>query len=93
VLSLGFRPVPDPTQPYGFDVEQTVPCDRWLREGQQTLDNALLRALLRESVPALQQEIPGLGQTVAVDVKHSYGWVQENNPKAYLSRPWVLLRA
>ena len=85
VLELGFRPVLDPTQPYGFDVQQTVPCDRWLREGQQTLDNAVLRALLRETVHALQQEIPGLGETVAVDVKHIYAWVQENNPKAYVT--------
>jgi hypothetical protein len=85
VLELGFRPVPDPTQPYGFDVEQTVPCDRWLRHKQQTLDNAVLRALLRESVHALQQEIPGLGQSVAIDVKHIYAWVQENNPKAYVT--------
>jgi hypothetical protein len=77
--------VPDPTQPYGFDVEQTVPCDRWLRHKQQSLDNTLLRALLRETVHALQQEIPGLGETVAVDVKHIYAWVQENNPKAYVS--------
>lgn len=85
VLEVGFRPVPDPTQPYGFDVEQTVPCDRWLRHKQQSLDNTLLRALLRETVHALQQEIPGLGETVAVDVKHIYAWVQENNPKAYVS--------
>jgi DDE family transposase len=85
VLELGFRPVMDPTQPYGFDVQQTVPCDRWLRHKQQTLDNTLLRALLRQTVHALQQEIPGLGETVAVDVKHIYAWVQENNPKAYVS--------
>src|SRR5581483_1636987 len=31
VLEIGFRPVLDPGAPYGFDVEQTVPCDRWLR--------------------------------------------------------------
>ena len=34
---------------------------------------------------ALLQEIPGLGETVAVDVKHIYAWVQENNPKAYVT--------
>jgi len=85
VLELGFRPVSDPTGRYGFDVEQTVPCDRWLRQKQQTVDNALLRALLRQTVHVLQQEIPGLGETVAIDVKHIYAWVQENNPKAYVS--------
>jgi hypothetical protein len=85
VLELGFQPLLDPTQRYGFDVEATVPCDRWLRHKQQTLDNAMVRALLRETVHALQQEIPGLGETVAVDVKHIYAWVQENNPKAYVT--------
>jgi len=85
VLELGFHPVPNPTHRYGFDVQQTVPCDRWLRHKQQTLDNTLLRALLQATVQALQAEIPGLGQTVAVDVKHIYAWVQENNPKAYVS--------
>jgi hypothetical protein len=84
VLELGFDPVLDPTHAYGFDVEQTAPCDRWLRHKQQTLDNTLLQALLRQTVDALQQEIPGLGDTVAVDVKHIYAWVQENNPKAYV---------
>jgi hypothetical protein len=85
VVELGFHPVPDPTHRYGFDVDQTVPCDRWLRHKQQTLDNTVLRALLRETVHALQQEIPGLGDTIAVDVKHIYAWVQENNPKAYVT--------
>jgi Transposase DDE domain len=82
VLELGFRPVRDATQPFGFDVERTVPCDRWLRHWQQHLDNALLQALLRPTVQALQAEIPGLGETVAYDVKHIYAWVQQNNGKA-----------
>ena len=85
VLALGFRPVPDAAQPYGFDVERTVPCARWLRHKQQALDPAVLRALLGETVRALQGEIPGLGETVAVDVKHIYAWVAENNPKAYVA--------
>ncbi len=85
VLELGFQPVLDPTQRYGFDLEQTVPCDRWLRHKQRTVDNAILRSLLRETVHALQAEIPGLGETVAVDVKHIYAWVTENNPKAYVT--------
>jgi len=84
VLEIGFRPVRDPTQPYGFDVERTVPCARWLRHGQQHVDNALLQALLRGTVHALQAEIPSLGQTVAVDVKHIYAWVEQHNPKAYV---------
>lgn len=85
VLELGFHPVLDSTQPYGFDVERTVPGARWLRHGQQHLDNALLQALLRGTVHALQAEIPSLGETIAVDVKHIYAWVEQNNPKAYVT--------
>jgi hypothetical protein len=81
VLELGFRPALDPTAPHGFAVERTVPGERWLRHQQQTLDHALLRALLAGTVRALAAEIPGLGTTVAVDVKHLYAWVRENNPK------------
>lgn len=84
VLALGFRPERDADQPYGFQVEQTVPGDRWLRAWQQHLDNAWLQGLLVGTVHALQAEIPGLGVTVATDVKHIYAWVQQNNPKAYL---------
>jgi Transposase DDE domain len=85
VLELGFRPVVTSTHPFGFDVERTVPCDRWLRRQQQHLDHGALRALLAGTVPALRGEIAGLGTTVAVDVKHIYAWVQENNPKAYVA--------
>jgi hypothetical protein len=85
VLELGFRPVWEPTQPYGFDVARTVPSARWLRHQQQTLADSVLQALLRGTVAALQAEWPALGTTVAVDVKHIYAWVQENNPKAYVT--------
>lgn len=81
VRELGFRPVPDAAAAYGFDVGRTVPCDRWLRQQQQTLDPAVLGALLRGTVRALAAEVPGLGTTVAVDVKHIYAWVRENNPR------------
>jgi len=84
VREIGFRPVRDVMQPYGFDVEHTVPCDRWLRHWQQHLDNALLQALLRPIVQDLRAAIPGLGHTVAYDVKHIYAWVQDNNQKAYV---------
>jgi hypothetical protein len=86
VLELGFRPALDPTQPRGFDVGRTVPCDRWLRRQQQALDPAVLRALLAGTVRALAAEVPGLGTTVAVDVKHIYAWVRENNPRERVPR-------
>jgi len=85
VQEIGFRPVRDPTHPYGFDVERTVPGARWLRHWQQHLDPTLLQTLLRATVHALRAEIPGLGDTLAIDVKHIYAWVKQNNPKASVS--------
>ncbi len=88
VLELGFRPVTDSqaalASPYGFDVAATVPTARWLREQLHRLDPAALADLLARTVQALQQEIPGLGETVAYDVKHIYAWVRENNPHVYV---------
>ena len=84
VLEIGFIPVADPDSPYGFDVEQTVPCDRWLRHKQQWLANDTLQALFQQTVATLQTEIPGLGQTVVADVKHIYAWVKENNPREFI---------
>ncbi len=86
VLVLGFQVQPDASQTYGFAVEQSVPCERWLRAWQQHLDNTWLQGVLMGSVHALQAEIPGLGETVATDVKHIFAWVQHNNPKAYISQ-------
>ena len=85
VLELGFRPVLDVSQPYGFDVERTVPTARWLREKQRSLEQPVLQALLLETVQALREEIPGLGEIVAFDVTHIYAWVKENNWRAYVS--------
>jgi hypothetical protein len=85
VLELGFIPVVDAQAPYGFDVEQTVPCDRWLRHKQQWLSNETLQALFKKTVAELQAEIPGLGETVVSDTKHIYAWVKENNPREYIS--------
>src|SRR6266566_375661 len=79
VLELGFRPVLNRDLPYGFDVQRTVPSERWLREKQRTLDHHHLQDLFHASVHALQKEIPGLGEVVAFDVKHQYAWVRENN--------------
>jgi len=89
VLELGFRPVLAAEEPLGFDVERTVPGARWLRHQQQHLEHRMVQALFGATVSALQREIPGLGTTVAVDVKHIYAWVQENNPKAYVSERYA----
>lgn len=81
VLSIGFRPRLAWDMAYGFDVERTVPSDRWLREKQSSLKHWVLQGLLGSTVQSLQKEIPGLGETVAFDVKHIYAWVKENNPR------------
>ncbi len=81
VIRIGFRPVLDETQPFGFDVERTVPCARHLRRKLLTLDNALLQTLLGGTVQTLKAEIADVGESVATDVKHIYAWVRENNPR------------
>ena len=88
VIELGFHLVLDPSAPYGFDVEQTLPCRFWFTEKLRHLDPSLLQALLQATVTALQAEIPGLGETVAVDVKHIFAWVRENNPQVYVKGPF-----
>lgn len=85
VLSLGFRPVPDPTALYRFDVERTVPGVGWLCAQLRSVDETILGNLLKATVHALQREIADLGETVAFDVKHIYAWVEENNPKAFIA--------
>ncbi len=81
VIRIGFRPWLDETQPFGFDVERTVPCARHLRRKLLTLDNNLLQALLGGTVQTLTGEIPDAADSVATDVKHIYAWVRENNPR------------
>ena len=81
MLEIGFRPRLAWDKPYGFDGERTVPTDSWLRRKQRRLDHRMLQDLLCKTVWALQEEIPGLGETVAFDVKHIYAWVRENNPR------------
>src|SRR5207245_8868819 len=62
VLELGFRPHLDLRQPYGFDVAKTVPSIRHLNHILRTLDPRLLADLLTQTIQALQEEIPGLGE-------------------------------
>lgn len=84
VLELGFEPKLDPRAPYGFDIEATVPKERWLRFQQQHLDHHCLQDLFHHTVVDLQAEIPGLGETVAADVTHIYAWVKQNNLRDYV---------
>jgi hypothetical protein len=84
VIDFGFELTLDPHADYGFDVERTLPCRYWLGQKLRCLDPALLQALLNATVRDLKEEIPGLGEVVAFDVKHIYAWVKENNPRAYV---------
>ena len=88
VIEMGFRLELSPDAPYGFLLEETVPCDFWLREQLHAFDPSLLQALLNSTVTALQAEIPGLGETVAVDVKHIYGRAQRKQSTAIRQRPF-----
>src|SRR6266702_6007676 len=65
VIELGFRLVLDPSCPYGFDVEETLPCRYWFTQKLR---------LLHASVRALKQEIPGVCEVLAFDVKHMFAW-------------------
>ena len=88
VIELGFHLVLDPSCPYGFDVEETLPCRYWFTQKLRLFDRSLLQDLLHATVRALMQEIPGLGEVVAFDVKHIFAWVRENNPQVYVEGPF-----
>ncbi len=62
-----------------------LPCRYWFGEKLRHLDRGLLTDLLATTVAALKEEIPGLGEVVAFDVKHIYAWVKENNWRAYVA--------
>src|SRR5258708_5228356 len=84
VLELGFRPTLAVQEPYGFDVQRTLPTVRWLNEQLRTFDPRLLADLFAQTVQALLQEIPGLGEVVSFDVTHIYAHVKENNLRQYI---------
>jgi hypothetical protein len=79
VLELGLRPHLDLTQPYGFNVAKTVPSVRHVNNLLRALDPRLLATLFEQSVQALRQEIPGLGEVVAYEVKHIYASAQREH--------------
>jgi hypothetical protein len=84
VLELGFRPTLAVQQPDGFDVARTLPTVRWRNRQLRTFDPRLLADLFAQTVQALLQEIPGLGEVVSFDVTHIYANVKENNLRQYV---------
>lgn len=84
VLLLGFRPKVCDGSPFGFDVSKTVPTARHLRRKLQGIPNAYLQRVLSGTVKDLKEEVPHFGRRVALDNKHIYAWVKQNNKKAYV---------
>src|SRR5256885_8960810 len=56
VIELGFQLVLDPTAPYGFDCQHTIPSEQWLREKLRTLHQDLLQDLLTATATPLTEE-------------------------------------
>lgn len=81
VWVMEFRLVADEDSPYGFDVAASVPSARHLRRKLGALDPRVLADLLAQTVQRAVAVIPGVGETVSVDVKHIYAYVKENNPR------------
>lgn len=84
VWVLGFKLVPDPTCPWGFDVAASLPCHRHLSRVLRELPNAAGRFLLNSTVQLLKLALPpdvNFGDEISLDTKHILAWVVENNPK------------
>jgi hypothetical protein len=84
IIELGFHLVLDPHAPFGFAIHDSLPCRFWFTQKLRLFDHALLQGLLQATVAALKEEVPGLGEVVAFDVKHIFAWVRENNSNVYV---------
>jgi hypothetical protein len=87
VWLLGFKLQPDPSAPYGFDPEASVPGRKQLGRVLRDLDNAALQFLLDGTVQLIGDQLPAqlrFGDEISMDTKHIISWVKENNPKAYV---------
>jgi len=86
---VGFPTVADRSTPWGFDPEASLPTARHFTRMLRRMPNQIGQFLLDSTVTLLQQELAKsgitLGQIVALDTKHILAWVEENNPKAYVS--------
>jgi hypothetical protein len=75
--------------PWGFDAQASLPTQRHFTRLLRTMPNQPLQYLLDSSVNLIQAELAEagvrLGESISLDTKHIIAWVQENNPKAYIS--------
>jgi hypothetical protein len=89
VWLCGFPLVPDPSTPWGFDADASLPTCRHFTRILRQMPNSLPQCLLSQSVTCLQQALLGssadFGQTISLDTKHIIAWVKENNPKTFVS--------
>lgn len=87
VWLLGFPLRACSYQPWGFDIQASVPPVSRFSQVLRRLENEALQLLLTDTVCLLQQALPpdcDFGQTISLDTKHIVAWVKENNPKAYV---------
>jgi hypothetical protein len=84
VIFLGFRLKGiSPNLPFGFDIQETVPCARHLRRKLQETNNSHLKLLLYDTIRNLQK-LELLNGITAMDTKEILACVKENNPKQYV---------
>jgi hypothetical protein len=84
VVFLGFKlKGVSPALPFGFDIEETVPCARHLRRKLQETQNSHLKLLLYDTIHNLQK-LELLNGIAAMDTKEILACVKENNPKQYV---------
>ena len=87
VWLLGFKLLPEPTAPHGFDVEASVPSRKQLGRVLRDLPNEAAQFLLSSTVQLIKAELPpelNFGKEISLDTRLVQAWVKENNPKAYL---------
>jgi hypothetical protein len=74
---LGFRLRPDPTTPWGFDRQRSLPTHRHFSRVLRELPNQCLQFLLKSSVELLQAALPPdchFGDEISLDTKHILAW-------------------
>jgi hypothetical protein len=89
VWVLGFPLHPSPDYSWGFDVSASLPTHRHFCRLLCEVPEEALTYLLDETVRLirleLKEDVPNFGDCISLDTKHVIAWVQENNPKAYVT--------
>jgi hypothetical protein len=87
---LGFAPWSAWLSSASFSTAAVLPTQRHLTSMLRHVPNATLQFLLTDSVQLIGAELDARGiawgECISLDTKHILAWVQENNPKAYVSQ-------